>query len=594
MDFRILGPLEVRDDRGEISLGRGKQRALLALLLIHPNESLSIDRLIDELWEEQPPPTAAKILQNYVSQLRRVLGDDRLQTQARGYALRVELGELDVDRFRQQFEEGKRARAAGDPERAALLLREALAMWRGPPLSDFTYEAFAGHEIGRLEELHLGALTERIAGDLALGRHADLIGELEGLVARYPLQERLRAQLMLALYRSGRQAEALQVYQDARRTLAEELGIEPGQALQQREKAILVQDPSLEPPLPEQSAGLGTVKASRRTRALLAVVALLVAAAAIAAGILLSIDHAAKPVTAVSPNEVGAIDPGTNRVVGAIPVGNGPARIAAGFSSVWAMNAQDGTVSRISPVSMRVDHTFPVDVERGNGGAITSIAAGVDDIWVANGRHGTLIGIRGNMGFLRGPPFRFERENLRDLTDITAVGETLWATSQVESSVTVVDTETERSLAKVPTAVVPLAITAGEGSVWLTGFDPKSKTGLLVRIDPTRKIVTATIPLPGIPGDVAVGFGAVWVTVSSQNAVWRIDPKTTSVVRTISVGDGPAAVAVGENAVWVVNTKDGTVSKIHPMTSSVVATIPVGGSPRDVAVGGGRIWVAVS
>ena len=144
MDFRILGPLEVRDDGGELSLGGGKQRALLALLLIHPNESLSTDRLIDELWDEQPPPTAAKILQNYVSQLRRVVGDERLQTQARGYALRVGPGELDVDRFRQRFEEARRAQAAGDPERASLLLGEALALWRGSPLADFTYEAFAG------------------------------------------------------------------------------------------------------------------------------------------------------------------------------------------------------------------------------------------------------------------------------------------------------------------------------------------------------------------------------------------------------------------------------------------------------------------
>src|SRR5438034_5698842 len=248
MNFGILGPLEVRGDRGELPIGGGKQRALLALLLIHPNESLSTDTLIDQLWADEPPPTAAKILQNYVSQLRRVLGDDRLQTQARGYALRVEPGELDLDRFRQRFEEGRRAQAAGDPERAALLLREALALWRGAPLADFTYEPFAREEIGRLEELRLSALVERLDTDLAVGRHIDLIGELETLVAQHPLQERLRGQLMLALYRSDRQAEALQVYQDARRTLAEELGLEPGQSLQRLEQSILTHAAAIEPP----------------------------------------------------------------------------------------------------------------------------------------------------------------------------------------------------------------------------------------------------------------------------------------------------------------------------------------------------------
>ena len=187
MDFRILGPLEVRDDGVELSLGGGKQRALLALLLIHPNESLSTDRLIDELWDEQPPPTAAKILQNYVSQLRRVVGDDRLQTQARGYALRVGPGELDVDRFRQRFEEGRRAQAAGDPERASLLLRRSAARsgaGRRSPTSP-TRRSPAS-EIGRLEELHLSVLIERMDADLALGRHGDLIGELETLVAQHP------------------------------------------------------------------------------------------------------------------------------------------------------------------------------------------------------------------------------------------------------------------------------------------------------------------------------------------------------------------------------------------------------------------------
>ena len=337
MDFHILGPLEVRDDRGEVSIGGGKQRALLALLLIHPNESLATDRLIDELWGEEPPTTAAKIIQNHVSQLRRVLGNDRLQTLARGYALRVGPGELDVDRFRQRLADGRTAQAAGDPERASLLLREALAMWRGPPLAEFTYEAFAGHEIGRLEELRLSALIERIDVDLALGRHLDLVGELETLVAHHPLQERLRGQLMLALYRCGRQAEAVQVYQDARRTLAEELGIEPGQALQRLEQSILTHDPAIEQPASEQSRSAAGVRSRSRRwlavlrsqRLLVVVLASAAAVAASAAAVFAWSDHSA-PAATITGNAVAIIDPASNRVTGQVAVGVAPGALAVG------------------------------------------------------------------------------------------------------------------------------------------------------------------------------------------------------------------------------------------------------------------------
>ena len=282
MEYRILGPLAVAKDGSEIVIGSGKQRALLALLLLNANEAVSTDRLIDQLWGDSRSTSATKVLQNYVSKLRRLLGDGVLVTRAHGYELHVEPGELDVDRFEDLVAEGRRALAAGDPERAAAVLAEALALWNGPPLADFAYEQFASADIERLDGLRLAALTERIDADLQLGRHDALIGELETLVARYPLQERLRGQLMLALYRSGRQAEALQVYKETRRVLVDELGIEPSQELQQLERAILVHDPSLEAP------SINRVKAGARrskTRAGVAL-ALLLAVAIAVAGIL--------------------------------------------------------------------------------------------------------------------------------------------------------------------------------------------------------------------------------------------------------------------------------------------------------------------
>ena len=264
MEFRILGPVEVCVGDRTVALGSEKQRALLAILLLHANEVVSADRLIDDLWGERPPPTALRTLHAHVSRLRKALdhgggvpvdangkppaggSDGVLVTRGRGYLLRVAPGELDLDEFTGLVERGRHALASGEPERAATVLREALGLWRGPPLADFAYEAFAQRAIARLEELKLGAIEERVEADLALGRHEQLVGELQGLVDRNPLRERLRGQLMLALYRCGRQAEALAVYQEFRQTLSGELGLEPSEGLQRLERSILVRDAALE------------------------------------------------------------------------------------------------------------------------------------------------------------------------------------------------------------------------------------------------------------------------------------------------------------------------------------------------------------
>jgi DNA-binding SARP family transcriptional activator len=243
MDFRLLGPLEVTGDEGSLTLGGTKQRSLLAMLLLHANQVVSTDRLIDALWGASPPFTCGKSIQVYVSRLRKAIGGNRLVTHAPGYVLYVDPAELDLARFEQLVAEARRA----SPETASGKLREALALWRGPPLGDLAYEQFAQAEIARLEEMRLGAVELRLESDLALGRHAELVAELETLVARHPLRERFRYQLMLALYRSERQAEALEAYRQARQELSDELGLEPSESLKQLEAAILRQDPDLAP-----------------------------------------------------------------------------------------------------------------------------------------------------------------------------------------------------------------------------------------------------------------------------------------------------------------------------------------------------------
>jgi DNA-binding SARP family transcriptional activator len=242
LEFRVLGPLEVTADGRSLPLGGQKQRALLAILLLRAGEVVPAERLIDHLWGETPPRTASTSLQNFVSQLRRTLGVGVVVTRAPGYTLQLGDHELDLRHFERLVKTARESAA----EVRAQLLREALALWHGPPLAEFTYEPFAQGEIGRLEELRLSALAERIEAELELGRHADLVGELEVLVAAHPLSERFRGQLMLALYRSGRQAAALDAYRDARRALTDELGIEPTPALQQLQAAILRQDARLE------------------------------------------------------------------------------------------------------------------------------------------------------------------------------------------------------------------------------------------------------------------------------------------------------------------------------------------------------------
>jgi DNA-binding SARP family transcriptional activator/class 3 adenylate cyclase len=267
MDFRLLGPLEVFHDHVSVRIAAGKQGALLAILLLNANRTASREQLIDSLWGEDVPESAQKMVQIQVSQLRKALPEPRLHTRQPGYVLEVREGELDVARFERAVADARRALAQGDPENATELLGQALALWRGPALAEFS-EPFARHEGARLEELRLAAVELRIEAELALGHQRNVVGELETLIAQHPLRERLRSQHMLALYRSGRHAEALASYQTFRRALADQLGIEPSASLRELERLMLQQDRSLElPPRTEARAvmpapAVGTLSAA--------------------------------------------------------------------------------------------------------------------------------------------------------------------------------------------------------------------------------------------------------------------------------------------------------------------------------------------
>jgi DNA-binding SARP family transcriptional activator len=269
VEFRILGPVEARADGRVLDLAGSRQRALLAVLLLRRGSPLPRDQLVDDLWGGEARAGAVKALQVAVSRLRRALGDEarRLVTTPHGYVIEVAPGELDLERFETLCEEGRRALDAGDPVHAAQRLRTALAEWRGQALSGLSFEPFAPTEVVRLEALRAAALEDRIEADLRAGRHGELIAELEALVARHPLRERLRGQLMLALYRAGRQSDALASYRQSVRTFDTELGLRPGPELERLEGAILSHDPALrhspqlvaEAPAPEPRRATATI-----------------------------------------------------------------------------------------------------------------------------------------------------------------------------------------------------------------------------------------------------------------------------------------------------------------------------------------------
>jgi DNA-binding SARP family transcriptional activator len=250
VEFGILGPLVVWRDGREVPIGAAKQRALLTLLLLRRGELVATETLVHELWGERPPATAVKAVHVYVSQLRKALGEGLLETRPVGYMLRLEPGALDAVRFEGLLGRARGLLADGDAREAGEVLRDALGLWRGSPLAEFRYEDFARGEIGRLEELRLVALEYRLEADLAFGRDAEAVPELDALVREHPRRESLRGLLMLSLYRAGRQADALAAYQEARTVLVEELGLDPSESLQQLETAILRHDPKLEAPRP--------------------------------------------------------------------------------------------------------------------------------------------------------------------------------------------------------------------------------------------------------------------------------------------------------------------------------------------------------
>jgi YVTN family beta-propeller protein len=578
VEFTILGPLEVRENGRTLAV-RGKQRALLACLLLEPRTALSRERLIDDLWGDEPPETAAKAVQVFAGRLRKTLPGLPLVTRGTAYVLDIDPAQVDRHVFERHLDAGRKALAEGRPAEAAGALGDALALWRGPALAD-VHEPFARIAADRLEDLRLAALETRIDADLALGGHTQLVGELEELVATHPLRESFRAQLMLALYRSGRQAEALEAYRDTRRVLVDDLGLEPSRALQQLERRILAQDPALDRPVPEEPeseeiADAHLRKAWRRPT-IIAIAGVALSALATAA---LVTRGEPGGLNGVSANSVGIIDPATNRIVAEIPVGIRPGPVGAGAGAVWVGNLQDRTLARIDPRKRKVVAFITLGSRTPTG-----VAAGSRAVWVAHGLRGELS--RVDPQYDRVTATRRVARSLGDRQHgAVAVGYgRVWAVygDATLARVDPISLRVSRSFA----GTAPTAVALAAGSVWVAN----SEDSTVERFNPTTLEVVKPITVGRRPVALASGEGAVWVANAGEDTVTRIDLSTNS-TRTIQVGDGPAAVAVGAGAVWVANAGARTVSRIDPAAREVVETIELHNAPAGIVVAERLVWV---
>lgn len=594
MNFRLLGLLEVRKEGRTVELARGRERSLLALLLLNANRPLSTDHLVEELWPNRQPEHAAKTLQLYVSRLRKTIGAERLRTTPTGYAIEVAPDELDVSRFERLTAEGRVALDASDPGRALNLLREALQLWRGPPLADFRFESFAQAEIRRLEGLHTATRADFVDARMSRGDTNGVTAELEKLIDDNPLWERPRQQLMLALYRNGRQADALELYRDTRNLFGEQLGIEPSPELQQLQRAILNHDPALQPPTPTPRRAL----ARRGGRRLLLGGALIAAAATAALiMILVAAGQENEPLLATK-NSLAVVAPRHNEVVAVVPLGGAPRGVALGGGYVWTANTDEGTVSQIDAKQLRVIRTIGV------GARATALVEADGVIWIATGSDNTVVQVDARSGGVLGRA-RISAQPTASAYAIDAGRRGIWVGSGDEIA----------KLDPLSGAVVSRWHYVGgvndvgveTSAVWIA-----SSHETLARFSPPAHRLTAELSLGVIPMALVCGKHFVWVAASAhvdagdrpvratyRAAVWKIDTGSARVIQAIQFGNElrhppTLDIALGVGAVWATNYDEGTLVKIDPRTAQVVKSIRIGGHPSGVVVGRDRVWVTVS
>lgn len=571
MEFAILGPVEVRVTGESLPLGGRKQRALLAQLLLAPNEAVSRDRLVDGIWGDVPPPSASRTIDSYVSRLRTVLGADRIERRDPGYALRVEPHELDAACFEQLLAGGRERAGAGDLAGAVTRFDEALGLWRGAALADLVFEPFAQAASERLEERRLLCREARFEVLLGLGAGAELVGELETYVAEHPFRERLLGQLMLALYRSGRQSDALAAYRRGRQLLASELGLEPGPELRELERRILEHDPALEAPRRPKRATHGT-----RNRLLVAAAAALAVAAA-GGGVAAMHERSTNALANSTADALDVLDGHAHLVGAPTTLPDAPAAATSGASSLWLAEPDVGKVVRVDEISKQIVQRITV------GGSPGAIAFGDGAVWVA--------GAGGDRVLRIDPATDTVTRTIRlgsARADAIAYGlGALWIADGTDDSLLEVDPRDDSVAHAPPLTVHPTALALGAGGIWIADYD----AGTVTELDPRTRQAVATIHVGNGPVQMAVADGYLWVANSLDSTVSKIDPSSDTEVARIPVGSTPDALASSNGTVWVANRFSGTVTPLDALSGAPKRPLAVGGAPTSLAAAGSRIWV---
>ena len=568
----MLGPLEVEDDGRAIPIGPAKERTLLAVLLLGRGRAVSADRLIDAIWADDPPATAAKIVQVYVAHLRRALGSDRIVTRGRGYELVVEDGEVDLDRFERLVREA----ATAEPEQASTLLGAALGLVRGPPLADLALEPWAVPEAHLLGERVLEANEARIDADLALGRHRQLVVELEELCAQHPFREHLLGQLLLALYGSGRQADALAAYRRGVARLRDELGLEPGPALQELEGRMLRHDPTL------AVARARTTRARRRSWRLITAGALGLLAAAAAAVVLALTSSDGTALGSVPPG-VAVVDARNGQLVAHIPTTEiaQPVEAVTGGGAFWVWNLRPFSLVQVDPSTGRIRSRIASPFG-GDAGWFLPVG---NDVWFTGKDEIARVDAREARVVDRTPISR-EQGGRFGLTWLTPCAGSIWAVDGDNSSVLRLDRRTARVRARIAVQY-PWAIACGDGGLWVT-----SNFSGLSRIDPKSNAVVATAPIPTHLNGVVVAGGFAWTTDEQRGTLYKVDG-TGRIAATYETGDGARQLSVAGGRVWVANGDVGTVTGVD-VTTGDVKTFRFGHPVQTVAALGDRLLVELN
>jgi DNA-binding SARP family transcriptional activator len=531
------------------------------------------------MWGDQPPATARDMVRLYVSRARGRIGDS-LVREANGYLLRAENGAVDVSELERLRRAGTDALAAGDAAAAVAHLSAAVELVRGEPLAEFAEFPFAREEIPRLEELRLGTTEDYYETLLTTGEAAELVPALEQLVEENPYRERLRGQLMLALYRAGRQTDALARYQEGRRLLAEEVGIEPSPQLRELERAILQHD--VDPAPIRRKNGDGAPKAEprrrpqHRSRWLAALVALL--AMGVGVGAFVLTQSGGSGPTLLERNSVGIVDPSSGQVERSVRLPGLPVDLTGSASRVWVATGEPHKLVEIDPNGTVVK---PI----GLGFVPRRVGPAAGGVWVDDSYSGKIVRIDA----AKGAPGKPEQVFGRTRISFARGNETLWVAGGDQSGVAArVDPRTGRvAAARVRGLDAPIAIATGFGALWLAAANR-------AEIQSVRGNTETPIPIGSLPVAIATGSGAVWAVSPSTGKLWRIDPKGPSVKGVILVGPDPTSVAVGGGSVWVGSDHRHTLLRISPHKGRIVQRIPLGRPVTALSYYDGRLWVAAA